>query len=82
MDKHLIGKWYKEEEGETINIFGGNPLRMKMSFSSSGFYNFEPNCVYEDGADLCFEINELKIWQIYMINTAILLLSNITDSQF
>ena len=28
------------------------------------------------------EINELKIWQIYMINTAILLLSNITDSQF
>ena len=58
MDKHLIGKWYKEELGETLNIFGEKPPRMKMSFSSSGFYNFEPICVYEDGADLCFEIND------------------------
>lgn len=58
MDKHLIGKWYKEELGETLNIFGEKPPRMKMSFSSSGYYNFEPNCVYEDGEELCFEIND------------------------
>ena len=47
MDKRLIGKWYKKDMGETINIFDENPLRMKMSFTSSGYYNFEPNCVYE-----------------------------------
>lgn len=68
MDKHLIGKWYKEEEGETINIFGGNPLRMKMSFSSSGYYNFEPNCVYEDGEELCFEINDEYYRRVYHIH--------------
>ena len=46
MDKQWIGKWYKEDMGETINIFDETPLRMKMSFTSSGYYNFEPNCVY------------------------------------
>lgn len=34
MDKRLVGKWYKEDMGETINIFDENPLRMKMSFRS------------------------------------------------
>ena len=38
--------------GETINIFDETPLRMKVSFSSSGYYNFEPNCVYEK-SDIC-----------------------------
>lgn len=32
MDKQWIGKWYKEDMGETINIFDETPLRMKMSF--------------------------------------------------
>ena len=31
---------------------------MKMSFSSSGYYNFEPNCVYEKDGYLCYEIND------------------------
>lgn len=71
MDKHLIGKWYKEELGETLNIFGEDPPRMKMSFSSSGYYNFEPNCVYEDGEELCFEINDehyrthMSMWTVF-----------------
>ena len=58
MDKRLIGKWYKLELGETINIFDEDPLRMKMSFLTSGCYNFEPNCVYEKDGYLCYEIND------------------------
>ena len=53
MDKRMTGKWYKEELGETINIFDETPLRMKISFTSSGYYNFEPNCVYEKDGYLC-----------------------------
>ena len=29
MDKRLIGKWYKEDMGETINIFDEMPLNIK-----------------------------------------------------
>jgi len=68
MDKRLIGKWYKEELGETLNIFDENPPRMKMSFSSSGHYNFQPNCVYEDGDDLCFEINDEYYRMVYHVH--------------
>ncbi len=68
MNKNLIGKWYKEELRETINIFDEIPLRLKMSFSSSGYYNFKPNCVYEDGDDLCFEINDDHYRMIYHIH--------------
>ncbi|MBQ1846657.1 MAG: hypothetical protein II135_01505, partial [Clostridia bacterium] len=65
MDKRLVGKWYKEELGETINIFDEEPLRMKMSFSSSGYYNFEPNCVYEKDGCYCFEINDEFYRMVY-----------------
>lgn len=58
MDKRLIGKWYKEEGGETLNIFDETPLRVKMSCASSGHYHFEPNCVYEKEGYLCFENND------------------------
>lgn len=68
MNKHLIGKWYKEEFGETLNIFGGNPPKMKISFSASGHYNFEPICVYEDGEDLCFEINDERHRMVYHVH--------------
>lgn len=54
-DARMVGKWYKAERGETINIFPEEPLRMKMSFSSSGHCNFTPNCVYADGDALCWE---------------------------
>lgn len=67
MDKRLIGKWYKEDMGETLNIFDAIPPRMKMSFSSSGHYNFEPNCVYEKDEFLCYEINDEKYRMIYQV---------------
>lgn len=67
MDRRLIGKWYKEDMGETINIFDETPLRMKMSFSSSGYYNFEPNCVYEKDGYLCYEINDEYYRMVYHI---------------
>lgn len=67
MDKRTVGKWYKEELGETINIFDETPLRMKMSFSSSGYYNFEPNCVYEKDGYLCFEINDDYYRMVYHV---------------
>lgn len=67
MDKQLVGKWYKEELGETLNIFDEIPLRMKMSFSSSGYYNFEPNCVYEHDGYFCFEINDDYYRMVYQI---------------
>lgn len=67
MDKRLIGKWYKEDMGETINIFDETPLRMKMSFSSSGYYNFEPNCVYENDGHLCYEINDEYYRMVYHV---------------
>ena len=57
MDKRLVGKWYKKDMGETINIFDENPLRMKISFTSSGHYNFEPICVYEKDGYFCYAIN-------------------------
>lgn len=67
MDRHLIGKWYKEEMGETIHIFDETPIRMKMSLSSSGFYNFEPNCVYEKDGDLCYELNDEDHRMVYHV---------------
>lgn len=67
MDKRLVGKWFKEELGETLNIFDETPLRMKMSFSSSGYYNFEPNCVYEKDGYFCFEINDDYYRMAYQI---------------
>ena len=67
MDRRLIGKWYKEEMGETINIFDETPLKMKMSFTSSGHYNFEPNCVYEKDGYLCYEINDEYYRMVYQI---------------
>lgn len=70
MDKQLIGKWHKEEEGETINIFDETPLRMKMSFTSSGYYNFEPNCVYEKDGFLCYEINDETHRRVYHVRYA------------
>lgn len=67
MDKRLIGKWYKEDLGETVNIFDEEPLRMKMSFSSSGYYNFAPNCVYEKDDYLCYEINDENFRMVYHV---------------
>ena len=67
MDKKLIGQWYKEELGETLNIFDESPLRMKMSFTSSGHYNFEPNCVYEKDGYFCFEINDEYYRMVYHV---------------
>lgn len=70
MDKRWIGKWYKEDMGETINIFDETPLRMKMSFTSSGYYNFEPNCVYEKDGYLCYEINDAYYRMVYHVKLA------------
>ena len=67
MDKRWIGKWYKNDMGETINIFDETPLRMKMSFSSSGYYNFHPNCVYEKDGYLCYEINDEYYRMVYHV---------------
>lgn len=67
MDKKLVGKWYKEEFGETLNIFDEMPLRMKMSFASSGYYHFEPNCIYEKDGYLCFEINDEHYRMVYHV---------------
>lgn len=67
MDKNLIGKWYKDDLGETVNIFGETPLRMKLSFSSSGYYNIYPNCVYENDGYLCWEINDEYFRMIYHV---------------
>lgn len=70
MDKRLIGKWYKKDMGETINIFDETPLRMKMSFTSSGYYNFEPNCVYEKDGFFCYEINDEYFRMVYHVKYA------------
>lgn len=40
---------------------------MKMSISSSGCYNFEPNCVYEKDGYLCYEINDEYYRMVYHI---------------
>lgn len=70
MDKRCVGKWYKDDMGETINIFDETPLRMKMSFASSGYYHFEPNCVYEKDGYLCYEINDEYYRMIYHVQYA------------
>ena len=67
MDSRLAGQWYKSEMGETLNIFNENPLRMKISFSSSGYYNVEPNCVYEKDGYFCFEINDDTYRMVYHV---------------
>lgn len=67
MQKELVGQWYKEDMGETINIFDEEPLRMKMSFSSSGYYNFAPNCVYEKDGYFCYEINDEHFRMVYQV---------------
>ena len=67
MDKRFVGKCFKEELGETINIFDETPPRMKLSFSSSGYYNFDPNCVYEKDGYLCWEINDEYCHMVYHI---------------
>lgn len=70
MDKRLVGKWYKKDMGETINIFDESPLRMKISFTSSGHYNFEPNCVYEKDGYFCYEINDEYYRMVYHVKYA------------
>lgn len=67
MEKELVGTWYKEALGETLNIFDEEPLRMKMSFTSSGFYNFDPNCVYEKDGYFCYEINDEHYRMVYHV---------------
>lgn len=70
MDKRLVGQWYKEAMGETLDIFDESPLRMKMSFSSSGHEHFEPNCVYEKDGCLCYEINDEAHRMVYHVRYA------------
>ena len=67
MDKRMIGKWYKDELEETLNIFDETPPRMKMSFASSGHYDFEPMRVRESDGFLCFEINDEYYRMVYRI---------------
>lgn len=67
MDKNLVGKWYQEEAQEFLNIFDETPLRMKMSFASTGYYNCEPNCVYEKDGYLCYEINDEYYRMVYHV---------------
>lgn len=67
MGKSYVGRWYKADMGETINIFDETPLRLKMSFSSSGHYHFEPNCVYEKDGYLCYEINDEYYRMVYHV---------------
>ncbi len=67
MDERMVGQWYKEELGETIDIFDEVPLRMKMSFSTSGHYHFEPNCVYERDGWFCYEINDEINRMVYRV---------------
>ena len=67
MDRRLVGKWHKEDMGETVNIFDETPLRMKMSFSSSGYYHCTPNCVYEKDGYLCYEINDEYYRMVYHV---------------
>lgn len=66
-DARMVGKWYKAERGETINIFPEEPLRMKMSFSASGHCNFTSNCIYADGDTLCWEINDEYYRMVYRV---------------
>ncbi|MBD5116601.1 MAG: hypothetical protein HDT48_03680, partial [Ruminococcaceae bacterium] len=70
MDKRLIGKWYRPEMDETLNILSLDPLRIKMSFASSGHYNFEPNCAYEKDGFLCYEINDEENRMVYRVKLA------------
>ena len=67
MDTRLVGKWYNEDLEETANIFDETPLRMKQSFASSGYYNCEPNCVYEKDGYLCYEINDEYYRMVYHV---------------
>ena len=67
MDKRMIGKWYKDELEETLNIFDETPPRMKMSLASSGHYDFEPMRVRESDGFLCFEINDEYYRMVYRI---------------
>lgn len=70
MDKRLVGKWCCEEQEEVLNIFDETPLRMKMSFGSTGYYNCEPNCVYEKDGYLCYEINDEYYRMVYHVKYA------------
>ncbi len=68
LDKRLIGQWYKKELGETLDIFDEEPPRLKMSFSSSGYYHFDPNCVYLQDGELCYEINDEHYRMVYHVH--------------
>lgn len=67
MDKRLVGKWQRTDMDETVNIFDVLPLCMKISFPLSGHNNFEPNCVYEKGTYLCYEINYENAIGVYHV---------------
>jgi len=68
MDQRMIGKWYNVDRAETINTFDETPLRMKMSFETSGHFNFEPNCVYEKDGNLFYEINDEYYRMVYCVS--------------
>lgn len=50
-----------------MNIFNESPLRIKMSFTSSGYYSFKPNCVYKKDGYFCFEINDEHYRMVYHV---------------
>ena len=58
MDKTIIGKWQGNAFGEVINIISVTPLKIKISFNVTGYFNTTPNCVYEKNEYLCYEIND------------------------
>lgn len=67
MDNRFIGKWHEESINEIIDVFEECPPRVKISFVESGYYFCDPNCVYEQDGDLCYEINDADNRKIYRI---------------
>lgn len=59
MDKRVVGKWKGKAFGEIIDVISINPLKVKISFSMTGYFNVTPNCVYEKDEYLCYEINDV-----------------------
>lgn len=67
MDKHMVGQWRMEKMNETVNIFDETPLRAKLSFDWSGYFNVEPNCIYKKDGYLCWEINDETYRMVYHV---------------
>ncbi len=66
INENYIGKWYTEANNETLNVIKLDPLRLKISFHTTGYFNMKPEKAYEKDGYLCYEISD-RVYHVKLV---------------